>query len=1317
MMNTKLLRRLTPLMAAFVVACNINESASDAVTQAPPATGYGTFAPRIVAASGRLTPSDSVYLKVWTSKDSGKNWDSLAYFRKTWNDSSVKVENIPVGLLWRAEIAGVKTGADTVWKGTDSGSISKGLSTQDLNNANKVLVRNLVAKPDTTQLPSGSLTIGSSFILTGTGKIVHNWGSVDPECNGGDSSKTITVDASHTTLKLRSCGDSTTWPSAVVTKKFSVVAKPMLSFSDSLKSDATSHAIRQWDEPIVLVPPTGTNISWSIKLNGTDSLSGTSDSLLIPKAWLSKLPATSTEATVLATVILKDGTDKAVDTANLTWTLQVSVTPSPIVFVTRQLNALKLGWKSTGDAQETHAWVSRDAGTTWLASETSDRSITDSVTWTFSATEGEKDTFKVVAISKLTGRTSDTARISGTALQHPVKPIFSAVNSNSTGLVAVTLSDATSKQENTNWKVFIAKDSASLASSDATIALKGTLSNGAWVGHADSGNTFVAVRATRDGFDSTTIVALHIKDTSGGRPKQVADLKLSLRDSNSLTWSWTAEQGRSYRIFIKNDASFTSADDTSSKGVESDVATLGSYKLVGLESGSKWAIAVVSLKSGTENYASNSDPAFSNLDSTKLPPPKSGFLPSNSNGAKGTLQVSIDSFASPRTQWYVGWSKISASSISNWQQATANPYTHDSLAGMYFVAIKGVRDGIETVSTYLDPITFSFTNSIQPKSPTDVSATSDLSSISLKWTPESSATYRVYWQVMSACPSDLAKASGAFHTDTAKGTWSISEPSGTVLCYAVQALSTPTATGTPQIVTPVSIATKAPSNPVTGLQHTINANSSVDFVWTKPNTAVRYQYSTDNGTHYSDISSANTTKINIPASTATDMPFWIIAYSGDNIASSTSKDVAHIPQKRITFDTSNWNIHYSGSSWSFKHSSESMTDKPSTLKATVNGAPFTYTDADNGFITSLSGLSQSVVLQWVWSNGDTSTTFKRIEDIASPKSNETPWAAAATDHDTIIGWTGRTTNSIVTNWTASTQQHSSLGWTLTNADTGIYDKALDSVRILWTRTNAVTGTDSLWNVISVARTRSESVKYQNGTTGTIKTVRINGKTWMAENLNYDVPNNEYDVCYLNIDGNCNGNGLPYGRSYTISQALGLSNSDCDTLPSTGLSEGATGCKDTDLSKINGTLQGICPTNWHLPTKNEWDTISRFGNEYLLNAGDWNQNSKVSPEIQAITVPYMNFLYMRYASRAADAPNFDNANNNWTFATNSDVRTMYWGVPGQTSAQLHTATGFMLEPNSGAPYTTDNIWYYVPAGTEAGVNYARRIVYPIRCVKD
>jgi len=84
-----------------------------------------------------------------------------------------------------------------------------------------------------------------------------------------------------------------------------------------------------------------------------------------------------------------------------------------------------------------------------------------------------------------------------------------------------------------------------------------------------------------------------------------------------------------------------------------------------------------------------------------------------------------------------------------------------------------------------------------------------------------------------------------------------------------------------------------------------------------------------------------------------------------------------------------------------------------------------------------------------------------------------------------------------------------------------------------------------------------------------KTVRIGDQVWMAENLNFEVENS---FCYGDSKSSCD----VHGRLYMWSAALGKGEGGC--------TYGREGCP------YPSHIRGACPTDWHLPTTEEWETL-------------------------------------------------------------------------------------------------------------------------------
>jgi len=99
---------------------------------------------------------------------------------------------------------------------------------------------------------------------------------------------------------------------------------------------------------------------------------------------------------------------------------------------------------------------------------------------------------------------------------------------------------------------------------------------------------------------------------------------------------------------------------------------------------------------------------------------------------------------------------------------------------------------------------------------------------------------------------------------------------------------------------------------------------------------------------------------------------------------------------------------------------------------------------------------------------------------------------------------------------------------------------------------------------------------------TYDAVLIGAHTWMAKNLNYNAKNSK---CYEDKEDNCN----KYGRLYDWTTAMGLSYM-CSVLL----------CESLISAEQH---RGICPEGWHLPSHQEWVTLTVSGNPEVITLID------------------------------------------------------------------------------------------------------------------
>lgn len=107
---------------------------------------------------------------------------------------------------------------------------------------------------------------------------------------------------------------------------------------------------------------------------------------------------------------------------------------------------------------------------------------------------------------------------------------------------------------------------------------------------------------------------------------------------------------------------------------------------------------------------------------------------------------------------------------------------------------------------------------------------------------------------------------------------------------------------------------------------------------------------------------------------------------------------------------------------------------------------------------------------------------------------------------------------------------------------------------------------------------------------TYKTVKIGDKVWMAENLNFDYSHGTAkSVCYENNPENCE----KYGRLYTWAAAM-----DSAAI----FSKDGARCGYGKECEAIGTVRGVCPDGWHLPSKEEFKELSALAGQKAGKAG-------------------------------------------------------------------------------------------------------------------
>jgi uncharacterized protein (TIGR02145 family) len=173
-----------------------------------------------------------------------------------------------------------------------------------------------------------------------------------------------------------------------------------------------------------------------------------------------------------------------------------------------------------------------------------------------------------------------------------------------------------------------------------------------------------------------------------------------------------------------------------------------------------------------------------------------------------------------------------------------------------------------------------------------------------------------------------------------------------------------------------------------------------------------------------------------------------------------------------------------------------------------------------------------------------------------------------------------------------------------------------------------------------------------------KTVKIDGQTWMAENLNYAACGSK---CYDNDPANC----AKYGRLYDWATAMNLP-----------LSCNLNNCSD----QIQTGHRGVCPSGWHIPSDTEWEQLELFvdnslfaleAGRYLKSKDGWEINTGLDTyEFAALPGGFSDGRFLDVGvSGFWWSSNFDSYSSFYTSCTQMKYNHSHVSSPGCSKSQL------------------------------------------------
>lgn len=620
-------------LLALLFACDINDDASRRDARLP-SVGSGELTPRLKAASGVLAPCDSVHLRLRLVDGPGEP-ELVAKADLPWSVKTATLSGVPVMRNWRLEVWGT-TGSDTLWYGTDTGTLLESGNLARSTSSPSVVVKNFANAPGAylhgLPLENGATVMVGDTILVKAPDSAHLGIGSDgmrPDCTPGDPGefRLVMVQEGSYSLTAVACDDDL-WDSRMLEVGWIVRVRDSISLLTHL--DSVTGTWRDWISPVRMATSNGLQVVWRARASIDTSRPRTADwtaldevsthrgegseidSSLVRRLVDSVLSHTDSTGRILVKAWAKRG-GVLVDSIRFWWKLHLPSVRRPVVTHARGFGNVRFSWVRS-DAREIRAWIGVDG--IWTPAAIG----TDGPYGYCLATglaPGKVARLRLVALDPSSGRISDTLFDSATSRNPPPVPRFTVVNSR-TDSAYVTLTSGTYPEsiEGVSWSVAFGRS----YSDQMSFTQVADLATKPWTLQVGEGTFVFAVRAIRD--DSSTVDTqwCQVVGLAANRPQMPQNLHLARRTTDSLYWEWDANPDRGYLVHW--------GSDPEQEIVEANRAELqpGTGRFARrLGSGDSGWIAVFA-QPGGDSTAGISLGAFSSMARTRsVPGPVTGF--------------------------------------------------------------------------------------------------------------------------------------------------------------------------------------------------------------------------------------------------------------------------------------------------------------------------------------------------------------------------------------------------------------------------------------------------------------------------------------------------------------------------------------------------------------------------------------------------------------------------------------------------------------------------------------------------------------------